>query len=137
MQCIKFTHDTIRGKLLDLPQRFTYLPPCSPQDVSKWDDWHNRWKIRRISDLAFILHWAAGCESNCLWLVCLGSILLSCHICVSGRARGMVRTMHSDDISCLSWFSKHELKEYQQSGDSVKLQTKRGESPQISLTRQG
>lgn len=49
----------------------------------------------------------------------------------------MVRAMHSDDISYLSWFSEHELKEYQQSGDSVKLQTKRGESPQISLTRQG
>lgn len=49
----------------------------------------------------------------------------------------MVRAVHSDGISCLFWFSKHKLKEYQQSGDPVKLQTKRGESPQIELIREG
>lgn len=31
---------------------------CS-QYVSKWDDWHDRWKIKKISDLTFILEGAA------------------------------------------------------------------------------
>lgn len=49
----------------------------------------------------------------------------------------MVRAVHSNGISCLFSFSKDKLKEYQQSGDPVKLQTKRGESPETKLTRQG
>ena len=42
-------------------------PSCCSLDVSKWDDWHDRWKIRRTSGLAFILDWAAGCGSNCVY----------------------------------------------------------------------
>lgn len=48
---------------------------CCSQDVSKWDDWHDKWKIRKISDLTFILEGAAVCGSNCLWLSWLGRML--------------------------------------------------------------
>lgn len=53
---------------------------CS-QDVNKWDDWHDRWKIRNISDLTFILEGAAVWKLLCLWLSWLGRMMLPCHIC--------------------------------------------------------
>lgn len=73
---IKFTHDTIPGESLELPHRFIYPPHAV---LSKWDDWHDRWKIRRISDLPFILDVAAVCGSNCVY-GCLGWGECCCHV---------------------------------------------------------
>lgn len=65
---MKFTHDRIPGKPLELPHRFLYSPSCCSQDVSKWDDWHDKWKTQRISDLSFIFYWAAGYGGNCVYV---------------------------------------------------------------------